>query len=209
MEEAQRLGPFELRWPGSGPRGDADGETLVLALDSAGEPALSWREAGGTLGVHALIPVAGLEAAKRRRHALIAAGGGAAVPALAGAALGLEQVTVVLQAPDRAAFESAVAAIAHPHLSVLDHLTDAPADPRYHLAMWGCRGAVPDLADCRGLVQRLKPEGQLVLFGLPKESLDDMFEELARRSWSLRAAGIQDGLAFLAGAVETPGRFAG
>ncbi|MBC8330031.1 MAG: hypothetical protein H8E31_14930 [Planctomycetes bacterium] len=174
-----------------------------MELGAAEERVPSWLEEGGELAVQALNPVAGLPLEERRAYSLVAAGPGAAIGALAGCAIGFARISAALHPDDLEPFRRAAKDMDRSSVkAVASRLEDLPVDRACHIALMGCGGRRPQAADCLPLVRRLRPEGQLVLFGIPQEELQDTFEDFSQRGFSLRGSGIRDGLGFLAGSLD-------
>lgn len=195
----RRIGHLRLS---RGERPQATPGVVDLDLGPAGERFEEWQRAGGLLGLQALAPAAGLPEEQRARMSVLAAGPGAALIGYAALALGARHVEVVLHPEDRQAFEALTDRESRQRATVHQRVEDAPGGALHALAAFGCDGAVPDIVQCEPLVRRLRPEGQLLLYGLPSDMLEPVFDELARRGLSLHAMGIADGQAFLAGSLE-------
>jgi hypothetical protein len=198
-DELRRIGHLRLS---RGGRPQATPGVVDLELGPAGERFDEWQRAGGLLGLQALAPAAGLPADQRARMSVLAAGAGAALIGYAALALGARDVEVVLHPEDHEAFEALLDREAKQRATVHRRAEDAAGGALHALAAFGCDGAVPDIALCEPLVRRLRPEGQLLLYGMPTDMLEPVFDELARRGLSLHAMGIDDGQAFLAGSLE-------
>lgn len=81
------------------------------------------------------------------------------------------------------------------------------ADASFHRVIYGCVGNEPALPDLTPLIAHLRHEGQLGLFELPAASLPRVQTELAEHGFSVRAAGTEQMLGFLAGSIENPQQF--
>lgn len=173
-----------------------------LDVGPAGARYDEWVRAGGLLALQAIAPASGIQPADRARLSVLADGPGAALIGYAALVLGAKSVEVALHPEDREAFE-AMAGREAMRRAVLHRRIDEAEPGAFHaLAALGCDGEVPAIERCEPLVRRLRAEGQLLLFGLPADRLEPTFDELAKRGLSLRAMGIADGLAFLAGSLE-------
>lgn len=198
-----QLGQTVLRWAGVAPRAAA-----VVDLAPARSRLEAWIAAGGLLGVQGLHPLANLPRARRTSYSVLAAGDGAALPALAGVAYGFQHVAAVLPREDHEAFLASVAAMrSGGEIRAVERMEDVGPDPVFLRGMFGCGGSAPDLAACTPLVRRLRPEGQLVLFALPAAATETAFRDLAHRGMHLRGGGSSGGLAYLAGSLENPADF--
>ncbi|MAW60019.1 MAG: hypothetical protein CMJ94_04185 [Planctomycetes bacterium] len=92
--------------------------------------------------------------------------------------------------------------------SVIEWNGEQPAsDPRYHRVLYGCEGATPSWEDLAPLVGLLREEGQLAVYGVPAAELPGLQSAFAEHGFSLRAAGTERDLGFLAGSVENPVQF--
>ena len=79
----------------------------------------------------------------------------------------------------------------------------------HHWALIGCDGTVPSAWEAFGpFVRRLRPEGQMVFFGLPVASIEEVHQEAARRGYALRSFGQRGALASVGGSLEHHHRFA-
>lgn len=81
------------------------------------------------------------------------------------------------------------------------------AEMTFHRVLYGCAGKQPDLSELSPLIAHLRQEGQLGLFDLPTDSLPQVQSELAEHGFSVRAAGTEKHLGFLAGSIENPKQF--
>ena len=170
-------------------------------LAPAGARAEEWQRTGGLLALQAIAPAAGLPATMRARMSVLAVGPAAALVGYVALRLGAKRVELVLHPEDREAFE-ALAGEDLARAGIHRRLEEVPNGAFHDLASFGCDGTVPALDQCEPLVRRLRPEGQLLLYGLPSDMLEPVFDDLARRGLSLRAMGIADGQAFLSGSLE-------
>ncbi|MFQ5748582.1 MAG: hypothetical protein ACE5H3_03890 [Planctomycetota bacterium] len=186
-------------WRGEGPE-SAAGEQRV-DLQGAGEELPGWWASGGGLALQALIPYVSQPGRDLELHTLLAAGPGAALPALAALVLGFGTVTLASSDRDRQAFLAACDARNQNTgiVRTLDALDEAPKKPGFHLALLGCGETTPPLALCAGLAARVRAEGLMVIFGVPRGGLGSFFHDLAKQGFSLRGCGFHGGLAFLSG----------
>lgn len=199
-EGALRIGCLLLRWDAAAPA--ARGNEIAVELEAAAERVPGWLADGGALAVQALQPVAGLPPAERRAWSLIAAGPGAALGALTAGALGLTEVAAVLHPDDAAPFAAAGARSPWVRWNACARLDELANGAHAHLALLGCGGTPPAPAALLPLVKHLRPEGLLVLFGLPAAGLRETFAELSARGLSLRGCGLRGEHAFVAGSLE-------
>jgi len=208
QDGARRIGCLLLRWgedaAAPGPREQG------VELGPARERMPQWLEDGGELAVQAINPVAGLPLEERRAFSLVAAGPGAALAALTACAVGFARITVALHPDDFEPFQAAADAMGGSSArTVTQRPEELPTDHPGHLSLLGCGRRRPATADCLPLVRRLRPEGQLVLFGVPEGDLQEVFQDLSQRGFSLRGTGIRDGVGFLAGSLDHGHRLGG
>ncbi len=174
-----------------------------LELASAGALVDEWLRAGGMLALQAIAPAAALPQPVRSRMSFLGVGPGAALAAYAALRLGAQRAEVVLHPDEQDAFDRLARTAAEPERAAsYRRIEDVPNGAFHDMTAYGCDGAVPSLDLCAPLVRRLRPEGQLLLYGFPADALDRMFDEVASRGLSLRAMGIAGGLGFLAGSLE-------
>lgn len=81
------------------------------------------------------------------------------------------------------------------------------AELRFHRVIYGCGGKEPGLQELAALIPHLRQDGQLGLFELPAAALPRLQTELAEHGFSVRAAGTEQMLGFLAGSIENPQQF--
>jgi len=177
---------------------------VVVPLAPVAEELESWQQAGAMLAAQAMAPVAAMPLAVRKRLHFLGEGPGCGLAAWIALHLGCSQVEVVLHPSEREGFEAAVAKVdlLEPFRNLLA-ISDAEDGAFFHMVAYGCDGVLPEsLAVTAPLVRRMRPEGQLLLFGLPANELEEAFDRAARRGLSLRAMGVQDELAFFAGSLE-------
>ena len=84
---------------------------------------------------------------------------------------------------------------------------DASEEANFHRVLFLRAGGSPDWNELQPLVARLSHEGQLGLIGMPATELSTLQRELAEHGFSLRAAGTDSDLGFLAGSIENPDQF--
>ena len=172
-------------------------------LGAAGPRVDDWSRSGGLLALQAIAPAAALPNGTRARLSFLGVGPGAALAGYAALRLGARRTELVLHPDDQAAFDALAGNDrASKRVAAYRRIEDAPDGAFHDMVALGCDGAVPPMDQCAPLVRRLRPEGQLLLFGLPADGLEEVFDEVARRGLSLRAMGIRDGLAFLSGSLE-------
>ena len=80
-------------------------------------------------------------------------------------------------------------------------------DSEFHRVLVVRSGASPSWTELQPLVGRLNHEGQLGVVGVPAAELSDLQRSLAEHGFSLRAAGTDSDLGFLAGSIENPDQF--
>ncbi len=194
-----RLGSALFVWGGKGPASEA-GEHRV-DLRGAAEELPRWWACGGGLALQALIPYVSEPGRDLMHHALLAAGPGAPLPALAARAMGFGTVTLAASGGDRKAFLAACdrGDPARGKVRTLGSLDEAPKKPAFHLAMLGCGGTTPPIPLCTGLAGQVRAEGLMVIFGVPRGPLGSFFQGLAKQGFSLRGCGFRENLAFLSG----------
>ena len=185
------------------------GEDHVIPLGDAMEAMPSWAASGALLAVQAMAPAAALPRKVRHRMSFLGMGPGITLAAFVAICLEAKQVEVVLHPTEVELFDRLVARRESPtEVNKLKRIEDA-ADGAFHdMVAWGCDGREPDsLSEAIPLVRRMRPEGQLCLFGLPEAGLNETFDGLARKGLALRAMGVRDGLAFLSGSLEHQSQF--
>lgn len=79
--------------------------------------------------------------------------------------------------------------------------------PSFHRVLLVRNGSRPKWDELQPLVGLLRHEGQLGIVGVPTKDLPELQRELAEHGFSLRAAGTDSGLGFLAGSIENPDQF--
>ncbi len=205
--DALRVGCLLLRL---GPGAPApSGHDLAVELEPAAERAREWLAEGAELAVQALNPIAGLPLEQRRAFGLVAAGPGAGLAALCACAIGFARIAAALHPDDHDPFRLVVEAMGgSSEKTLVNRIEELPTEHAGHLCLLGCGGQAPDPGQMAALVRRLRPEGQLVLFGLPRQDMRDTFEELSRRGLSLRGTGIRGDFGFLAGSPDHGHRLA-
>jgi len=137
----------------------------------------AWREIGGRLALQAIAPLAALPKTERSELRFLVAGKGADLCALAGKAIGCQLVS---------------------------QLEEADHGQTYHRVFWGCGATIPEHHQIKTLLNHLRQEGQLVLFGLPADQVSKVHRALTKQGFALRASGREAGLAFLSGSIEDP-----
>lgn len=85
--------------------------------------------------------------------------------------------------------------------------SSAALQANYHRVLIGCGSARPSWVELQPLVAQLRQEGQLGVIGLPAKELPELQRELSEHGFSLRAAGTEASLGFLAGSIENPDQF--
>ena len=173
---------------------------LELDLGENRDSLEDWNREGGLLAVQALSPLSALASEKRARLSLVAAGPGSALAVLTAVALGFGRVDAALHPDDQEACRGPLDTLAESNL--VGRVEDLPRDARHHRALLGMDGEVPSRADWDPLVARLRHEGQLVVFGFPRGSQEQVFGDLASSGMSLRASGRAGDLVFLSGSLE-------
>lgn len=79
--------------------------------------------------------------------------------------------------------------------------------PSFHRVLLVRNGSRPSWDELQPLVGLLRHEGQLGVVGVPAKDLPELQRELAEHGFSLRAAGTDADLGFLAGSIENPDQF--
>lgn len=197
-----RAGHALLRWEGS--ESPHDRERLVDLAPAAGALACWWA-AGGFTGVRALAYLAERSAEELQDRRLAAVGPGAPLPALTAMAIGFGTVRLEADPGERAVVQAAASAWgAVPRwVASVREIPGGSCD----FALLGCGGRVPDWEACRPLVRALRPEGGLVLFGLPEAETRTVFSHLAVHGFVLRGSGRSGGMAHLMGSLLDARRF--
>lgn len=202
-----RLGDFFLRRDAAD---RAEPRELLLDLTAAPERTEDWIAAGGLLGVQALAPLADLPERARRQLGFLGAGAGCALAALAALRLGFGTVNLVGHPEDEEGFAALAAATGASGRWTLHRRVDDVADGAFHhWSLIGCDGTVPSAWEAFGpFVRRLRPEGQMVFFGLPVAALAEVHEAAAKRGYALRSFGVRGALASVGGSLDHRHRFA-
>ena len=179
---------------------------LAPAAQGGGE----WVRAGALLGGQARAPLADLPERVRRQRGFLGAGAGCALPALAALRLGFGNVDLVGHPEDEEPFATLAAAVGASGKWNLHRRVDDVSDGAFHhWALIGCDGTVPSSWEAFGpFVRRLRPEGQMVFFGLPVAAIEEVHQEAARRGYALRSFGVRGALASVGGSLEHHHRFA-
>ncbi len=198
---ALRLGDFFLQVAPDAHPGARD---LVLDLRPAAARVPEWQAAGGLLGVQALTPLADVPERGRAGMAFLGAGPGCALPALAALRLGFRAVELVAHPEDEEPFRALAAAAGATGAWRLHRRVDeVPAGALHHWVMAGCDGQAPGAMEPFGpFVRRLRPEGQMVLFGLPANAIEETFLRAAGHGMALRSLAVQGSLAAIGGSLE-------
>ncbi len=198
---ALRLGDFFLQLDANAAPAERD---LVLDLRPAAARVPEWLAAGALLGVQALAPLSDLPERRRRALGFLGAGPGCAMAALAALRLGFGKVDLVAHPEDEEPFRALAAASGTSGEWRLHRRVDEVGDGAFHhWVLCGCEGLAPASLEAFGaFVRRLRPEGQMVLFGLPVESIEEVFTRAAERGLSLRSLGVRGKLAALGGSLE-------
>jgi hypothetical protein len=189
----------------------APGHATAVPLGEAGEMLDAWIEAGGLLAAQAMAPGAALPSHVRKRLSFLGVGPGIALAAYIAVCMEVGRVEVVLHPNDVEAFNRLLARHTSPTEVVkLARVEDAEDGAFHDLVAMGCDGQVPDKLSVAGpLVKRMRPEGQLLLFGLPAREVQSVFDRAAKKGMSLRAMGLREDLAFLCGSLEHRNQFTG
>ncbi len=179
-------------------------QEVLVPLAPVAEEIGSWLAAGALCAAQAMAPVAAMAPEVRARIAFLGEGPGVGLAAWIALHLGCGRVEAVLHPSERAVVDAAVAAAGKDEAWFgLSRIDEAEDGAFFHMVAYGCDGRLPeDLTAAAPLVKRMRPEGQLLLFGLPAARLEDAFDGAAKRGLSLRAMGVQEELAFFAGSLE-------
>lgn len=203
---ALRLGDFFLRADAEAQPGPRE---LLLDFTAARGRLGEWLTAGGLLGVQALTPLTDLPERVRRRLGFLGAGAGCAMPALAAVRLGFGQVRLIGHPEDEEPFAAIAAGCGGAgQWSLHRRVDDVPDGAFHHWALIGCDGAAPSAWEAFGpFVRRLRPEGQMVFFGLPADALTDVHAEIAGRGYALRSFAARGALVAVGGSLDHRHRF--
>ena len=201
MSGSLLLGHFHLHWEGDPPSLERD--EFLLDLRSANDAASVVHDAAGRLALQALNPMATLPASQRAQLALLVVGPSATLPFLCACVLGFQRVTAVVAEAEKVTLQGLMPGNFSGQTEYLDRTEELPQDRAFHRALLGCDGTVPEVITGAPLVQRLRPEGQFILFGLPQTSTQDTFVRFSENGLSLRGAGFRENLAFLAGSLDS------
>lgn len=187
----------------------APGHGVAVPLGAGGDIIDTWIEAGGLLAAQAMAPAAALSKHARKKLSFLGLGPGSALAAYIAVCLEVAHVEVVLHPNDLEGFKNLVARRNSPtEVRRLDRVDDATDGAFHDMVAFGCDGKVPDnLSDAGPLVRRMRPEGQLLLFGFPASEIKNVFDRAAKKGMSLRAMGNRDDLAFLCGSLEHHNQF--
>ncbi|MHC4823607.1 MAG: hypothetical protein ACYTEP_06275 [Planctomycetota bacterium] len=188
----------------------APGHSVAVPLGAAGEQLGDWIQAGALLAAQAMAPAAALPMHVRKRLSFLGMGPGSAMAAYIAICMEAGHVEVVLHPNDVEAFNELVARRSSPtEVRKLGRVEDASDGAFHDMVAYGCDRQVPESLGVAGpLVKRMKPEGQLLLFGFPQSRMEEMFERSAKKGMSLRAMGVREDLAFLCGSLEHHNQFA-
>jgi len=163
-----------------------------------GEHGLRWKDLGGEAAMHALCPVEAMDITRRQKMKLLVGGPGAPLAALAAATLQIGAVHAVVSETEA----DALGTFSSPHFSILSNLEEVAAGRHYHRVLLGFASTAWDVHTCTPWIQRLKPEGQFIVFGIAETQVSLVFEEMAAKGFALRASGRRHDFAFLAGTME-------
>jgi hypothetical protein len=209
-ESPLQLGHLILDLGESGSRHARDsGEDSVVPLADAAELMPTWTQSGALLAAQAMAPAAALPMTTRHRMSFLGMGPGSALAAYIATCLEAAYVEVVLHPTEIEVFDHLVARRQSPtEVRKLKRIEDAVDGAFHHMVAMGCDGIVPEsMANAAPLVRRMRPEGQLCLYGLPAAKLNDVFDRLAKKGLALRAMGVRGELAFLSGSLERQNQF--
>lgn len=112
---------------------------------------------------------------------------------------------VLLAGEDREAMRLASTAIGAATAWADD--ASAPSPAHFQRVLLGVDQRVPALTELASLVPQLRQDGQLGVFGLPADGLMQLASALGEHGFSVRAAGVEDKVGFLAGSFEAPDQF--
>lgn len=180
------------------------GEAMVtLDLRRHQETARTWLGNGALLGLQALHPLVSPHVDPTGLR-FLGAGPGAGAAAWVAARVRMASVVLVADAEEegrvRALMEGVADATPIRFVRSPDQLDGAVLD---HVVVVGLGGAsVGEVARFGPYALRLRPEGQMSLFGFPDPEVPDTSEAMAVQGFALRAYGRRDGLAFLGGSWE-------
>jgi len=169
-----------------------------LALQCDAELCEQWQDVGGKLAAQALSPLAAVDPSKTKNLCLLATGPGSAIAGVIGVQLGFKQIDLVLHPDDAALFAKFDK---DARANIFDRIEKVPPGRNYHRILLGCDAKAPEVGQGRDLVQRLKREGQFVLFGLPRKELNPTFALFSKHGLSLRACGLEGDFGFLSGSL--------
>jgi len=163
-----------------------------------GEHGLRWKDLGGEAAMHALCPINAMDITRRQKMKLLVGGPGGPLAALAAATLQIGAIHAIVSEAEA----DALGTFPSPHLSTLNDLVEVAAGRHYHRVLLGFAGTSWDVHACTPWIQRLKPEGQFIVFGIAESQVSQVFEEMATKGFALRASGRRHDFAFLAGTME-------
>ena len=163
-----------------------------------GEHGLRWSKLGGESALHALCPISAMDTNRRQKMKLLVGGSGAPLAALAAATLQLGEIHAVFDKDEA----DALAEFQKPAFSVMANLEEVAVGRHYHRVLLGFASTPWDVHACTPWIQRLKPEGQFIVYGISESQVDLVFEEMAAKGFSLRASGRRHDFTFLAGTME-------
>jgi|FLOH01.1.fsa_nt_gi hypothetical protein len=210
LEQPLQLGHLILDLGENGSKHARDsGEDTVIALADAMELMPRWIRCGALLAAQAMAPAAALPAETRQRISFLGMGPGIGLAAYIAICLEAAYVEVVLHPTEIETFDRLVARRQSlTKVRKLKRMEDAADGAFHHLVALGCDGEVPEsMSVAAPLVKRMRPEGQLCLFGLPAAKINDVFERAAQKGLALRAMGVRGELAFLCGSLERVNQF--
>lgn len=198
---ALRLGDFFLQYA---PDASPSEQDLVLDLRPAAARVPEWQASGALLGVQALTPLTTTPERLRRAMGFLGAGASAAVPALAALRLGFGRIELVVHPEDEEPMRALAATAGAAGELLLHRRVDDARDGAFHnWVLVGTDGQAPgSLEPFAPFVRRLRPEGQMVLFGLPITALEETFLRAAAHGMALRSLAVQGHLAALGGSLE-------
>lgn len=188
----------------------APGHAVAVPLGAAGDQLEEWIHSGALLAAQAIAPAAALPIHIRKRLSFLGMGPGSAMAAYIAVCIEVGHVEVVLHPNDVEAFNNLIARRGSPtKVRKLGRIDDASDGAFHDMVAYGCDRQVPESLGVAGpLVKRMRPEGQLLLYGFPMSRMDEVFERAAKKGLSLRAMGVREELAFLCGSLEHHNQFA-
>ena len=154
---------------------------------------LPWKDLGGESALQALCPLGSLIASEREKMDILVGGTAAHIIGIAALNLNVRNIHVISEAIDKNKENG---------LTLFPNMKNLKASYTYNRVLIGFAKKTWDAKTCTPWIQRLKPGGQITLFGLAETMLQKAFEDVAKEGFSLRASGRRNQFSFISGTIN-------